>query len=394
MTDNPDFDNITRTDLFNDNRLSTLYVEAVRRKFVPNSVRNVLEFWCFAEKALYDDKCDTPGKLFYSLIKTRDTRFITDVQEQRAMARLPSSARQALVERAGGSNGFPAPTQVDVANTLFGRDIGYCHGVMMQCFLPQKALPKGRREWQVNHGRASMLVEAGRVIIPEKDCGFRHCDVPAGTKPRFIIPYIIGYAVLHRSREIDMGNSLRRFMKKIGMPVTGRNGKILTREVENVAAANFYLGEWNKEGGITQFARVAKELSFWIDHDNNQLSIWQPEMVLSADFYDAIQHRRVPIDMSHLMQLSKSPRRMDLYCWLSYRLPNIKNNKPTPIALRHLQEIFAPDIADPYLFKQRLKGDLRAISKVYGGFKVNLKKDILWLASSPPPIPQKVTYLL
>ena len=55
-----------------------------------------------------------------------------------------------------------------------------------------------------------------------------------------------------------MGKSLRRFMNNIGMPVTGRNGKILAREVENVAAANFYLGTWSEEGGTTRFARVAK----------------------------------------------------------------------------------------------------------------------------------------
>ena len=119
---------------------------------------------------------------------------------------------------------------------------------MMQCFLPQKALPNGRREWQVKHGRASMLVESGRVVIPEKTHEFRHCDVPAGTKPRLILPYIMGYSVSRKTREIDMGKSLRRFMKNIGMPVTGRNGKILAREVENVAAANFYLGTWNEEG--------------------------------------------------------------------------------------------------------------------------------------------------
>ena len=97
-----------------------------------------------------------------------------------------------------------------------------------------------------------------------------------------------------------MGKSLRRFMKNIGMPVTGRNGKILAREVENVAAANFYLGTWSEEGSTTRFARVANELSFWVERNNEQLSIWRPEMVLSAEFYDAIQHHRVPVDMSHL----------------------------------------------------------------------------------------------
>ena len=394
MSAAPDFDKITGSDLADDDRLRLLYVEAVRRKFWPNTARDVLGFWCLAEKALNDDKHGTPGKLFYSLVRAKVSRFVTDVHEQRAMARIHSAERQALVDQAGGADGSPAPSPDEVEDALVGRDVGFYHAIMMQCFLPQKALPNGRREWQVRHGRASMLVESGRVVIPEKTHEFRHCDVPAGTKPRLILPYIMGYAVSRKTREIDMGKSLRRFMKNIGMPVTGRNGKILAREVENVAAANFYLGTWSEEGSTTRFARVANELSFWVERNNEQLSLWRPEMVLSAEFYDAIQHHRVPVDMSHLQQLSKSPRRMDLYCWLSYRLPRISSNNPTPIALRHLQPIFAPDIVDPYLFKQRLKDDLKAIFKVYDGFNVQLRKDALWLVNSSPPVPEKLVYLL
>ena len=394
MSAPPDFHNITGSDLSDDDRLRLLYLEAVRRKFWPNTARDVLEFWCLAEKALNDDKHGTPGKLFYSLVKAKASRFITDTHERRAMARIHSADRQALVDQAAEAEEPPTPSPDEIENALVGRDVGFYHAIMMQCFLPQKALPNGRREWQVRHGRASMLVEAGRVVIPEKTHEFRRCDVPAGTKPRLILPYILGYAISRKTREIDMGKSLRRFMKNIGMPVTGRNGKILAREVENVAAANFYLGTWSEEGSTTRFARVANELSFWIERNNDQLSIWRPEMVLSAEFYDAIQHHRVPVDMSHLLQLSKSPRRMDLYCWLSYRLPRISSNNPTRIALRHLQPTFAPDIVDPYLFKQRIKDDLKAISKVYDGFNVQMQKDALWLASSPPPVPEKLVYLL
>ena len=394
MSAPPDFDKISGHDLSNDDRLCQLYLEAVRRKFWPNTARDVLEFWCLAEKALSDDKQGTPGRLFYSLVKAKDSRFVTDTHEQRAMARIHSADRQALVDQAAEADGSPTPEPDEVEDALVGREVGFYHAIMMQCFLPQKALRTGRREWQVRHGRASMLVEAGRVVIPEKAHEFRHCDVPAGTKPRLILPYIMGYAVSRKTREIDMGRSLRRFMKNIGMPVTGRNGKVLAREVENVASANFYLGIWSEEGGTTRFARVAKELSFWVERNNDQLTFWRPEMVLSAEFYDAIQHHRVPVDMSHLLQLSKSPRRMDLYCWLSYRLPRISSNNPTPIALRHLQPIFAPDIVDPYLFKQRIKDDLEAISKVYGGFNVQLRKDALWLVNSPPPVPEKLVHLL
>ena len=46
----PDLDNITATDLSDDERLSTLYLEAVRRKFWPNNLTAVLEFLVFCCK--------------------------------------------------------------------------------------------------------------------------------------------------------------------------------------------------------------------------------------------------------------------------------------------------------------------------------------------------------
>ena len=389
-----DFDNITAEDLGDDDRLKLLYLEAVRRKFWPNNHHAALDFFCYAEKALHDDKQGTPGKLFYALIKRKDSAFITQDSESRALLRIPSGARQELVDAADGLNGLPAPDPEEVQQSLFGRDIGYYHGIMMQCFLPQKPLPDGRREWQVKHGRASMLVEAGRVIVPEVEHEFRYCDVPAGSKPRLILPYIIGYAVQHNTQEIDMGRSLRSFMEKIGMPVAGRNGKILTREIENVAAANFYLGGWDESGGTTQFARVAKELSFWVERNKDQMTIWRPEMVLSKDFFEAIKSRRVPVDMGHLMQLTKSPRRMDLYCWFSYRLPRIQKNTSIPIPLHYLQPIFGPDIVRSQDFKRRFLADLKALAKVYSAFNLEVKDDVLWLRKSPPPVPAKITHLL
>ena len=43
-----------------------------------------------------------------------------------------------------------APSPDEVEDALVGRDVGFYHAIMMQCFLPQKALPNGRHEWQVS----------------------------------------------------------------------------------------------------------------------------------------------------------------------------------------------------------------------------------------------------
>ena len=390
----PDFDNITADDLSDDDRLKMLYLEAVRRKFWPNNVRAVLDLFSFAEKALRDDKQGTPGKLFYALIKRKNAAFITQESESRALLRIPSTARQELVDAAGGLNGLPAPTPDEVQETLFGRDLGYYHGIMMQCFLPQKPLAEGTTRYVTSHGRASMAVQAGILTDPDKQNTFMECAVPFGSKARLILPYIIGYAVIRNTPEVDLGRSLRHFMDSIGMPIGGYNGKELTKQVQNVAAADFILGEWQEEQSRTRKASVAKEVSFWLERRPDQMTFWTPTMVLSNEFYQAIQTRRVPVDMNHLIQLTKSPRRMDLYCWFSYRLPRIRKNTSVPIPLRYLQPIFAPDITSTRDFKRRFLVDLKAISRVYPGFSLEVKADVLWMRKSPSPVPSKVIQLL
>ena len=390
----PDFDNITDRDLRDDERLSALYLEAVRRKFWSNNPTAVLNFWCLAEKALQDDTKGTPGRLFYSLVKEKSVHPLTDAVEHRAMSRMGSGDRHTLVARAADVDVLPTPRPDEIQAALFGRDIGYHHGVMMQCFMPQKRLPEGQITFQSIHGRSSLLVRAGLLADVNEAHRFVQCGVPFGAKARIIMPYIVGYAVQRRTPVIDMGRSLRRFMETVRMPIGGRSGKAITEQVNNIAAADILLGEWSDERVLTKYRRVANEISFWLERRPNQLTFWNPEMVLSNEFYEAIQTRRVPVDMEHLIKLAGSPRRMDLYCWLSYRLLNVTAGKGVAVPLTYLQPVFAPDMdadASTRLFKQRLKSDLKVLANVYSRFNVKVQGDVLWLNKSAPPISPKIT---
>ena len=315
----------------------------------------MLDFFSLAEKAIAEDKRGTPGKLFYALVKAKKMNFVTDAMEASARKRLAGGSYE-LAEKAADMTLTPRPIPQETQEALLGRDIGYHHGVMMQCFLPQKEQPIERRSWQVNHGQAALMVQAGVIADREKVGVFTDCALPSGAKSRLIIPYIIGYAVQRNTREIDMGRSLRSFMDKINVPITGPNGKALTREVQNVAAANFVIGGWNEQGVTTTKASIAEELSFWIERDANQQSFWRPEMILDQRFFDAVSERRVPVDMGHLVQLQRSPRRMDLYCWLSYRTPLIGRGKTVN---PDYSRAFA-DCVMAHVFGPQLAGDLRS----------------------------------
>lgn len=383
----PDIEHIEETDLRDNGRLAQLYVQAVERGYWRNSTGDMLEFAAFAQKALADDTQGTPGRLFYSLVKAKDGSTVTNEAERLAMERFPSPVRQDLVDAAAdvAPRARQAATREAVEDTLAGREIGYVHSVFIQCFLPQR--PTDQFRWRTTHGRASLSVEAGSLANPDRPNEWLDCAVPSGPKPRLIIPYIVGEAIRNGHPEVDLGHSLRDFMSRLGVPVTGHNGKALTREVQNVAAARVLVGEWTADAVHTHGGQIAKRVSFWLERDPAQPAFWTPTMTLSDDFHAAIQEHRVPLDMGHLARLARSPRRMDLYAWLSYRTPRIAKRGRVAVPLDSLQAIFAPDIASSRLFKSRLKTDLKAIADVYSGFNASVDGDILSLRRSPPPIP-------
>ena len=184
----PEIERIEAGDLRDNDRLGELYVQAVARRYWPNSAAAMLEFAALAEKALADDVEGTPGKLFYALVERKDSATVTQAAETRAMLRFPSHRRQDIVEAAGERRAkaiVPAAANLaEIRDTLADREIGYAHAVLMQCFLPQR--PTRQTRWRTSHGRASLSVEAGSLANPARPNEWLDCAVPSGPKPRLI----------------------------------------------------------------------------------------------------------------------------------------------------------------------------------------------------------------
>ena len=389
----PNIEQILDQDLSNDTRLGQLYTQAVQQGYWANTPQSALDFAALAEKALHDDNQGTPARLFYALIKRKDPSRITQEAENRAMRRFPSHLRQQLVDSAAELPALPVVPSSDVDEALNIHGIGYSHAVMVQCFLPQRPAP--HRAYRTSHGRASLMIEAGHIANPNDPGEWIECQLPAGPKPRIILPYIVGQAVQTASPKIDLGRTLAQFMNRLNIPVAGNNITALTQQIQNIAAAHILIGEWSDDSVRTRGGRLAKQLSFWVERGSpGQRTLWSPEMTLSDEFFAAIQNHRVPIDIGHLARLARSPRRMDLYTWLAYRTPRIRPNKHELISLHALHRIFGPNIKTIRDFKRRLLEDLRAIHAVYPQFNVTVppNSDTLWLRRSPPPVPYNPTH--
>lgn len=383
---------ITKADLIDNTRLGDLYVHAVREGLWSNGNRFMLEFVALAEKALADDKNGTPGVLFASLLRREGVgRYVTNACEARALLRFSSESRERWVSAAALQP--PPVSQPELFDLDSLDNLGFCHSILMQCFLPQGRKPG--LTYTQQHGKVSLMIEAGWCIDPKRPGRFMRSRIPHGSRARLIMHYVMTEAVRTQSSLVDMGRSLRNFLLRIGVPIGGTNAQVVSNMVYAVGTATITLGGWEEDRAEIRSARVANIIRFWCERDADQTVFWHPEMGLSPDFFDALMERPVPVNSAHLASLGRSARCIDLYSWLTYRTVAIPRRKKADIRLDRLQPIFAPDI-DPRnrrYFRAAIKRDLAKICALHP-FRVEVAGDVLRLRRSQPPIRHKTSVLL
>lgn len=270
-------------------------------------------------------------------------------------------------------------------------DIGYTHPVFMQCFMPMRHTPKNKQRWQVNCGRASLVIRAGELIKPGEPNTFQPREVPAGPKARILNAYTNDYILRHRTQTIDLADSLRKAMERMNISISGKSGRLLKRELENYAAAEIILGVWTADHPIQEQAKVAKRLSFWLERDERQMTIWNREMTVSDEYYHTLinQNRMAPFYWPALLNLQNDTRAMDIHCYLIYRL---RNGLQHPVVLHKkvLHAMFGHDTKELFHFWPRFQESLLAAHKWYPKARIEVKNDCIILKNSPPLIPHRV----
>jgi hypothetical protein len=288
------------------------------------------------------------------------------------------------------------PSKQEIQDTISNSiirtgDIVFQHAVFLQCFLPIRSLPRHTDYYQVNHsvkGRTtSLMIETGRLINPDKPAETEKREIPSGAKARLLLAYINDQAIRTSSPTVDMGNSLRKFMERNGIPIGGKNGKEITEQVKNIAAANISLGTWGEEQARQEKLSIANTVSFWLERNPNQLTFWQPEMTLSIGYMEALKHHRVPLDFRALIALDANPRAMDLYCWLAYRLHRI--DQPLKIRYEALHEVFGRGIKELRNFKPHFKKAIEDACRCYPNARIDIRsnRDYVTFYHSPSPVP-------
>src|ERR1700692_5111105 len=111
--------------------------------------------------------------------------------------------------------------------------VGFAYSGWCQTGLPHRRLADDSEIWQLQTDSMSLLVEPGAIIDDEGKT--KHVGVPYGALARLILIYLQSEALRTGSRDVELGGSLRGFLKRLEMSVGGKTATLVREQAERIS---------------------------------------------------------------------------------------------------------------------------------------------------------------
>jgi hypothetical protein len=263
----------------------------------------------------------------------------------------------------------------------------YLHAVLCQVGLPRRRQPG--RVFERTSGTVSLALEAGRLWDGRR---WQEQLLPYGTRPRLVLVHVTGEAVRTRSPVVEIGDSIRGFMRELGADPGGRELARFKTQMTALAACRMTLGTLSRDGNpVTIDAKPIRAFEAWLHPTGEQRTLWPGRLELSAEFFATATAHAVPLDPRALAALKGSALALDLYTWLAHRLCRVKRPAGVKVTWANLRAQFGQEYTDPRDFRREAVRAMRAALAVYPSARVETIDGGLLLRPSPPPIKRTIT---
>lgn len=277
-------------------------------------------------------------------------------------SKIPESARKLIA--AGEEISKRQPAQ----NSLV-----YNHSVFCFVGLPRKAT--NSRTFERRNNEHSIKIVAGELWLGNE---WVQQPLPFGAMSRLLLMRISTMSITKESPVVDIGNSGREILKKMGFGTGGREHARLWQHMHALAACEIRFGY---NGSTTDFMRPIKKIS----------SEWDGRIILSDDFFTSLATHAVPLDQRALQHLAGSSFCLDIYVWLAYRLHRIKKGG-LELSWYNLQCQFGHEYSTAGYkcghkdFAKEFTRALKKVRTVYPNANIDYLPSGLVLHNSPPPV--------
>jgi hypothetical protein len=260
-------------------------------------------------------------------------------------------------------------------------DPQFLHAVLCQLGLPRSA-PEGRI-FTRSSGSSSLLIEAGRWHNGHE---WEEMPLPSGTRPRLVLFHICSEAVRTRSAEVEVEDSAKAFLRKLGIATGGRDMANFKRQMLALAACRMQLA-YRTDVKVTNVkCDPIKSFEAWLQDNDGQHAMWPGTVTLSQEFFDTLIEHAVPLDPRAISELQNSALALDAYTWLAHRLCRIRKSAGTTLYWRNLKEQFGQEYNSPKDFQREFIRALRKAKDVYPEARIEEISGGITLLPSPPPV--------
>ena len=262
-------------------------------------------------------------------------------------------------------------------------DLGFMARMMALCSLP-RTNPGNRSKYVRHNGPYTLGMTAGI-----------NTKLPFGNLPRLLLAWVCTEAVRTQSRVLVLGKSLSDFMRALGVySSSGGRGGVQTRlrnQMKRLFGCTVTM-IYEEPGG---FARVSslvadKHEFWWNERKPDQPMLWESKIELGEKFFNEIVSHPVPLDLTTLKALKRSPLGLDLYLWLVYRTFALR--APQQITWRQVYRQFgvdpnrASDKRTVDAFRTKALRELKKIKLAWPELNYTTAKGVLILLPSAPAI--------
>jgi hypothetical protein len=289
---------------------------------------------------------------------------------------------------------------------------GFMHSALCSMSLPVKRPADQYAPVIRKDGNYTLIIRPmERMRMVDGELAPVNLGVPFGAHARLVMLYIMTQAVKMKSREIFLGDSFSAWLRRMGIENTNSGGERASRTLVQEQVDRLMSCEWTirfdqsvKPGSadlgkrnspkarkavdsITAFAvndmRLANQYGGVATSGREFVS----RFVLSEDFFGNLMQHSVPMNERAFVALKRSPTQMDLYTWLAYRLPRIRENEEVLIRWEDLAQHLGNESANIGKFRQTVRRAWQTVSGVYqqARHSVNLDQRIVRLRYAEPP---------
>ena len=277
--------------------------------------------------------------------------------------------------------------EVEAAATYMADEdagVGFLYSGWCQAALPHRKLPDAEG-WQIQSERTTLVVEPG--MRPGAAGRPEPVGVPYGSRARLILIYLQSEAIRTKSREVELGGSLRAWLQRLNIPQGGKSISAVREQAERLSLCRltFRVQSGSSVGLLNQ--SIVDSALFLDGHDKGQPSLFLEKAKLSEGFYAQLQKHPVPLEEAAIRAVSNNSQALDIYAWLAYRLHSL--NGPRPVTWRALRPQFGASFGRLDNFRARFLDNLKLALAVYPAARVGVDEKGLVLHPSRPPVASK-----